>query len=112
MLRYGKDAQISFSGNAQQNVDDIFAMANKCRSWYEPIFANESKYLPNQNREPQVPLSFKDTENKEQQQQQVVMVKKLADQQAPKAPEKVEDNMLLQALLVGAGFFVLYKLLS
>lgn len=104
MLRYGKDAQISFSGNAQQNVDDIFAMANKCRSWYEPIFANESKYLPNQNREPQVPLSFKDTENKEQ----VVMVKKLA----PKAPEKVEDNMLLQALLVGAGFFVLYKLLS
>jgi hypothetical protein len=109
MLRYGKDAQISFSGNAQQNVDDIFAMANKCRSWYEPIFANESKYLPNQNREPQVPLSFKDTENKEQ---QVVMVKKLADQQAPKAPEKVEDNMLLQALLVGAGFFVLYKLLS
>jgi hypothetical protein len=109
MLKYSKDAQISFSGNAQQNVDDIFAMANKCRWWYEPIFANESKYLPNQNRKPQVPLSFKDTENKEQ---QVVMVKKLANQQAPNPPEKVEDNMLLQALLVGAGFFVLYKIIS
>jgi hypothetical protein len=31
---------------------------------------------------------------------------------APKPPQKAQDNTLIHALLAGAGFFVLYKILS
>ena len=106
MLKYSKDAIINFSGDPQQKVDDIFAMANKCRWWVKPIFANESQYLPNQNRESQVPLF----PNPEQQPTALATLEQSAS--APKTPEKLEENVFVQALLVGAGFFVLYKLLS
>lgn len=29
-----------------QQKDSIHMVANKCRAWYEPVFGDESKYLP------------------------------------------------------------------
>ena len=109
MLRYSEDAVINFSGDPQQTKQEIFGMANQCRWWYQPIFADQSKYLPNQNRQAQVPLfpAVQPTEVKPTSE-----VQPPAAAEAPKPPEKLEENVLLQALVVGAGFFVLYKLLS
>lgn len=115
MLRYSEDAVINFSGDPQQTKQEIFGMANQCRWWYQPIFADQSKYLPNQNRQAQVPLfpAVQQTEVKPKVKPEVQQPPTVMPQnEAPKPPEKLEDNVLLQALVVGAGFFVLYKLLS
>lgn len=114
MLRYSDDAVINFSGDPQQTKQEIFGMANQCRWWYQPIFADQSKYLPNQNRQAQVPLfpAVQPTEVKPTSEVQPPAAAVMPQNEAPKPPEKLEENVLLQALVVGAGFFVLYKLLS
>lgn len=109
-LKYSKNAVIkSFSasneavGNAQfaddvtltplQRVDEINTQANNCRWWYEPTFADESKYLP---------------VSKQADADAVVVVAGLTT-----PPNKsAEDNELMNVLLVGLGVFVIYKLLS
>lgn len=106
-LKYSKNAVIkSFSasneavGNAQfaddvtltplQRVDEINTQANNCRSWYEPTFADESKYLPVSKKADAVIIA--------------------ASLTTP--PNKAEDNELMNVILVGLGVFVIYKLLS
>lgn len=107
-LKYSKNAVIKsfsasneFVGNANfaddvsktplQRVDEINAKANNCRGWYEPTFADESKYLP---------VSKDGTA--------VVIAAALTT-----PPNKsAEDDELMNVLLVGLGVFVIYKLLS
>ena len=58
LLKYGKgstklgfaDSRSNFynsyvSPRAEQ-IDELNTLANSCRWWYEPVFSNESKYLP------------------------------------------------------------------
>jgi len=109
-LKYSKDAVIKgFSGSDQfvqtsmfaddivktplQRVDEINTMANDCRDWYEPIYADERKYLP-------VSTSPSSTSAS------VIVVANT------KPPMRVKENELMNVLLIGAGVFVLYKLLS
>lgn len=109
-LSYSKEAVIKgFAGSNQlvqaarfdndviatpeQRMDQIFTKSNECRWWYEPIFANETKYLPASN-----PANSPET---------VVITAS-----APLPPQRVEEDILVKALLVGAGIFVLYKLLA
>jgi len=72
----------------EQRIDEINTKANNCRWWYEPTFADESKYLTPSSDTPLV-----------------------VNVEQTKKPKKVEDD-LLTALLVGAGIFVIYKLIS
>jgi hypothetical protein len=58
LLKYGKsstkigfaDSGTNFYDSAiaskSEQINEINTIANGCRWWYEPIFSNESKYLP------------------------------------------------------------------
>lgn len=72
----------------EQRVNDINQKANCCRDWYEPIFANESKYLPVKTK-----------------------VEAAVVMSAPKPP-MTEENNLMNIVLLGLGIFVIYKLVS
>lgn len=68
--------------------------ANKCRGWYEPIYTDDSKYLP-------IPP-------KEATAEMLVNVDK---QTCGCEQKKLEKNeMWLKAIVVGASIFVIYKL--
>lgn len=95
-LKYSKDAVIKgFTGmpTPQQRVNEINAMANNCRMFNQPIFADETQFLP-------VDSALVNTEVS------VVVGKK------PEPPKKAQDDTLMNAVVLGLGVFVLYKLLS
>lgn len=102
MLKYSKDAVVlGFSADAESKIDMVNTMANNCRWWYEPIFADDQRFLPVRNSA-SAKLSTKPSS----------MASETSMKSAPKPPQKAQDNTLIHALLVGAGFFVLYKILS
>ena len=78
----------------QQRVNEINAIANNCRMFNQPIFADESQFLPVDKN------ALINTEIA------VVVGKK------PEPPKKAQDDTLMNALLLGVGVFVLFKLLS
>ena len=115
-LTYSKDAKIkgfvgipnefkifgednTFAGEVmatpQQRVNEINSMANNCRWNNQPIFANESQFLP------------VDKNMLVDSAKMVVAVK-------PEPPKKADDDdkTLVNALLIGVGVFVIFKLLS
>jgi len=73
----------------EERIEEIFTIANRCRGWYEPIYADQSNYLPVSKKAAVV----------------------VAD---TKPPIKMVDvnNDLLKLLLVGAGVFIIIKILS
>ena len=78
----------------QQRVNEINAMANNCRMWNQPIFAGETQFLPvDKNALVKTEVA-------------VLVGKK------PEPPKKAQDDTLMNAVLIGVGVFVLYKLLS
>jgi hypothetical protein len=78
----------------QQRVNEINSMANNCRSNREPIFANESQFLPVDKN-------------------MLVDSAKIVVAVKPEPPKKAEDDKtLVNALLLGVGVFVIFKLLS
>jgi len=80
----------------QQRIDEIFTMSNNCRSEYQiPIFADESRFLPVSKTTPDV---------------ESLSIEVIPD--ALKAPNKKEDDTLINAVAIGLGIFVLYKILS
>lgn len=94
---YGQDN--TFVGTTQktiqEQVDSINTIANDCRDWYQPIFSGESQYLPVSNKP-----------------QDIVLAAEVEVKSAPVPPQKQQENVLGNALLLGAGIFVLYKILS
>jgi hypothetical protein len=79
----------------EQRVNEINAMANNCRWGNEPIFADETQFLP-VNKDSLVKSGTVTT----------LTAKK------PEPPKKAQDDTLVNAVLIGVGVFVLYKLLS
>ena len=77
----------------EQRINEVHAMANNCRWNNQPIFANESQFLP-VDKNMLVASGM------------AVVTKK------PEPPKKAEDDTLMNAVLLGVGVFVLYKLLS
>ena len=100
---YGQDN--TFVGDIpktiQEQVNQINTIANDCRDWYKPIFSGESQYLP-VNKPQDVSTIVAEIELKS--------VNELKS--APKPPNKKEENEIINALILGAGIFVLYKILS
>jgi hypothetical protein len=92
---YGQDNQFADAvfRTPEQRVNEINAMANNCRWNNQPIFADESQFLP-VNKEMLVASGM------------AVVAKK------PEPPQKAQDDTLMNAALIGVGVFVLYKLLS
>jgi hypothetical protein len=84
----------------QQRVNEINSMANNCRWNTQPIFANETQFLP-------VDKNIMVDSAK-----MVVAVQPAAVK--PEPPKKAEDDdkTLVNALLLGVGVFVIYKLFS
>jgi hypothetical protein len=79
----------------QEQINEINMIANDCRGWYKPIFSGESQFLP---------------VNKPQDVSTIVAEIELKS--APEPPNKKEENVIVNALILGAGIFVLYKILS
>ena len=78
----------------QQRVNEINSMANNCRWNNQPIFANENQFLPVDKN--------------------MLVDAKMVVSVKPEPPKKAEDDdkTLVNALLLGVGVFVIYKLLS
>lgn len=79
-----------------QRVNEIYTKSNDCRGWFEPSFADETKYFP--VSQPTMGVTKVDA---------VVI-----NASATVPPKKVQEDTLTNALLVGVGVFVIYKLLS
>jgi hypothetical protein len=95
---YGQDNKFSNAptATAQQRVDEIFTMSNNCRDG-STIWSDETPYLPvSQSTQMVAALN----------------VPSGAGAQAPQPPMRKKEHNLTTALLIGAGVFVLYKILS
>lgn len=59
-LKLGQGATIKgFVGSAQDEQNYIYSLANNCRGNYQPVFANETQYLPTfNNQSNEVSLDF------------------------------------------------------
>jgi hypothetical protein len=81
-----------------EQIDAIYTKANSCRWWYEPSFADEHQLMPTSTKDQPTVLEVK------------AKTDDLGLLLTP--PNKVEDNTLGKALLIGVGIFVVYKILS
>lgn len=70
-----------------QQIDSVHMVANKCRAWYEPVFSNESKYLP-------------------------VSKKTKATVEVVINPRPVQDNSWIYWVILAASGITLYKILD
>jgi hypothetical protein len=81
----------------QQRIDEIFTMSNNCRDG-STIFADEQAFHPvSQDMTAQMPSNIAKME----------MAVALTE-----PPMKKKEHPYMTALLIGAGVFVLYKILS
>lgn len=105
LLKYGKsstkigfaDSGTNFYDSAiasrSEQINELNTLANGCRWWYEPIFSNESKYLPTSE-------VVVDTTNPSS-----------ATLTTPPM-QSTSDNTLVNALMVGGVAIILYKLFT
>ena len=125
-LVYGKDAvKIGFADytdrifvdtpvkTAAQQEDYVKSLANKCRSWYEPVFADQSKYLKVDN--PTTPATEKNVEvvkiDLKEEPVKTTDVKALT-QPPQQTTIKSQEDVLLNAVLLGLGVFVFLKIVD
>ena len=89
------------TATAQERIDEIFSMSNDCRDG-STIFADEQAFHPvSQGLTAQVILDAPSG-----------MAQAGTSGVAPAPPMKKLENNLATALLIGAGVFVIYKILS
>ena len=82
----------------QQRIDEIFSMSNDCRDG-STIFADEQAFLPVSQGVSSVSI-------------QALSSSDAPVAGAPEPPMKKKEHPYMNALLIGAGVFVLYKILS
>ena len=82
---------------AQQQIDQINYTANQCRWWYEPVFADDHKFLPISSG--YVPPTSSGS---------------VAVAVAPQAQDQQKDQtqMIVNSALIAISVFAVYKLLS
>ena len=96
---YGQSNTFADTSTAtpQQRIDEIFTMSNNCRDG-STIFSDEKAFLPvSQDMTGQMPSNITKME----------MAVALTE-----PPMKKKEHPYMTALLIGAGVFVLYKILS
>lgn len=86
------------TATAQQRIDEIFSMSNNCRDG-STIFSDEKAFLP---------------VSQEYITAQAVLIAPSGKSsgELTEPPKKKKEHNLRNALLIGAGVFVLYKILS
>lgn len=93
------DAANTFAGDNSATVMDkkqfLYNEANKCRWWYTPLWANETQYLPNNDR---ANVEVEDSVG--------------IDKSELTVPPDKKKNLLLTAALIGAGTFLALKILT
>lgn len=101
--------------------DDVFAIANLCRTNNTPIFADESKFLPTSvvsggagavvvSNDIPVPVSSKVAQQTETQPQtQTINPNPITELSSKLTPN---DKMLLEGIVIGIGVMVLFKILA
>ena len=96
---YGQSNTFADTSTAtpQQRIDEIFTMSNNCRDG-STIFADEKAFLP-------VSQEYKTAQNPTA--STIIGVAQLTE-----PPMKKKEHPYMTALLIGAGVFVLYKILS
>jgi hypothetical protein len=94
-------------GTAQMKKDYVFGAANNCRWWYEPIFSNETKYLPVQEDVKELPVVIEP---------QNVSIAELTNfdtkEELTLPPKQKQEELLMNALVVGLVAVVVFKILS
>jgi hypothetical protein len=96
---FGQDNTFADASTAtpQQRIDEIFSMANNCRDG-STIFADEQGFLPVSQEYVTAQSALKSSGK--------------SSGELTEPPMKKKENNLATALLIGAGVFVLYKILS
>ncbi len=98
----------------QEQKDYIFSIANQCRGWYLPEFADDHKYMPVSK-----PVVLEKKDDGEIVEVPIVQVGELnassptntSAQYLTVPPDKKdESDKLLQYVLIGIGAIVVYKL--
>ena len=119
-LTYGKDAQkVGFAdsksyftgdlvNSPSEKQDYIFNMANNCRGWFEPIFENESKFLPVKN--PDVTISTLTVVEPLPLNSLDALTTDASALTVP--PQELKENVLLNALIIGGAAMLIFKILS
>lgn len=88
----------------------IYDLANEHRQFFKPIFANESQYLPNTiksglNSDYSETLDV--TSNLSNSRSQSI-----SSQSLTIPPNKKSNNLLLKAVVLGAGLFLAYQIIK
>ena len=115
-LKYDKNAKIGFGGNffndnkmtAAEQTGFVYNVANGYRDRLKPIFANETKYLPNIKGSELLSSSVKRTNLPANIPSAVFP----STQSLTNPPHKQRDEILLQALLIGAGIYLVAQILD
>ena len=97
---YGQNNKFADAPTAtpQQRIDEIFSMANSCRDG-NTIFADEQAFLPVSQEYMTAQAALESPSGK-------------SSGELTEPPMKKKEHHLATALLIGAGVFVLYKILS
>jgi hypothetical protein len=88
----------------------VYDIANEQREFFKPIFANETKYLPNGNFH--VSQVSQGKPNYAETLDVVSNSTRPSTQSLTIPPIKKSDNFLLKVLVVGAGIFLVYQILE
>lgn len=94
-------------GTPEMKKDYVFGTANQCRWWYEPIFANETKYLPVQNDVKELPVVIEP---------EIISIDEFTNfdtkEELTLPPKQKQEELLMNALVVGLVAVVVFKILS
>ena len=97
-------------GTAEDKTNYILNIANSCRGWYEPVFTNESKYLPVTNPSIVVLEHSAPQDNTALDLAPDGSFEDVSGLTTP--PQRQRFTDLEKALLLGGAAFIIFKILS
>jgi len=102
------NSPVIFSGDVvatpEQKRDYILNMSNNCRSWYSPVFINESKYLPVSDP------SIVSLNNLKQDNNTALTLNDVSELTNPPQKQKITD--IQKGLILAGAALIIIKLLS
>jgi hypothetical protein len=109
------DNNINFSDvntmTASQQTNIFFTKANEFRNGYEPIFANESQFLPN-SKSSNLISDFSEKLDVSRDIVKIPITNSISSESLTLPPNKKSDNGLLKFLLVGVGLYLIYNIIE
>jgi hypothetical protein len=116
-LKYSKDAKIGFEGHffddknmsAAEQTGFVYNVANGYRDRFKPVFANETKYLPNIKGSDLVSSSVKRTDLPANIPSAQINFPSTESLTVP--PHKKADE-IIKFLVIGGALFLVYQILT